>query len=237
MSTEKITERIKALLRKKNGGSPAEIEAAIAKANELAIKYNIDLATVDPNDELFEVGVALLHTSVRFNDECMFAAMILKMHFNVDVLISRQKEGPVNARRHQLQMVGTKVDCEIAKGVYEFLVAQFRQIWNKYKKGHGDYTMGIVSYKDRKAFMTGLRIGVCRKLDEQKAASNNERGLMVIGNKLAQRKKFVEQKMKLEGEEKPEQDTTGRHAAAGYHAGQRINLNKTLPQAEKANHG
>jgi hypothetical protein len=46
-----IVEKIKKLLRMKRGGTPGEIENALAAAAELARKHSIDLGSINPDEE------------------------------------------------------------------------------------------------------------------------------------------------------------------------------------------
>jgi hypothetical protein len=51
MTRDEALDKIRKLLRMKRGGTPAEVETALAMAAEIARKHGIDLSGVDPDHE------------------------------------------------------------------------------------------------------------------------------------------------------------------------------------------
>ena len=81
---EKITDKIKKLLRMKRGGTPKEVATAMSLASELAEKYNIDLSAVNPDDE---GSGKVTHKDVilgyKVSIESKYSALIVYQFFNV----------------------------------------------------------------------------------------------------------------------------------------------------------
>lgn len=182
-----MVRKIKFLLRKAQTTTKGEMEACMAKAQELALKYQLDLASIDPNSEEFEVNETTFMENVRLNNECKYAARICQEYFNISVYYQTIWATGTNKSRQQIRVVGTDVDQALAKYVFDYLVGEFRDLWNTALKA-GEYRI-----VDRHQFMLGLYHGVFLRLQAEKQAQVQERGLMVISNKLVQRKNFLEQ--------------------------------------------
>jgi hypothetical protein len=84
---ETIIDKIKKLLRMKRGGTPAEIETALAMAQKLAAKHGIDINSVDPEEKLkSEMGHTDGWIGSRAPYDVRYAAKIVERFFNVDVI-------------------------------------------------------------------------------------------------------------------------------------------------------
>jgi len=196
-----IVRKLKALLRKADPSANTtqeEMESAMALAQRLALKYQLDLASIDPFAEEFEVNESTFLQSVRINNEVKFAALVIQKFFNVSVYYHSRKL-PVrffgaNKSRHEVKVVGTDTDKAIAKYIFDYLIRQFRDLWNEARRSGRYPTKFPEGYQARHSFMLGLVKGVLDRLNAEKAAQCQERALMVISNKLAQRKRFLEEK-------------------------------------------
>lgn len=207
-----IINKIKHLLRKKSSNHQGEVEAAMAKAQELANKYQIDLADVDPEAEEFEVEESVVYRSCRLQNEVKYAGWVVKEHFNVSTYI-------LNAPgRYEYRIIGTGVDRELAQHVFDFLVESFRRTWSSALKS------GQFHIQDRHVFMEGMYQGVMTRLREDKSKTVTERGLMVIGNKLAQRNRYAEKLGLKPGKPMHTNDGSSRAWAQGFEDGKKISI-------------
>ena len=116
-----IIEKIKKLLRMKRGGTPGEIENALAMAAELARKHGIDLNSVNPDDESKSETITHFEEvlKLRLPLEAKFAAAILVNFFNVQICHMQggtHREGYIKYKfNHSMIFVGTDWDIQVAQ--------------------------------------------------------------------------------------------------------------------------
>lgn len=222
MSDQKIIERIKKLLRMKNGGTAAEIETALFLAQQIAHKHGIDIKSINENElEREPITHENINELSRIQLECKYAALILQEHFNVKVFVQKFFD------LTKLVFIGTKTDIEIARYIYNFLVRHFRREW-KLKKGR---------LRNRQAFLFGMFCGLNNKLNSLKPKIEQQEGIILSGDKL-RRNDYM---LKIFGETKSESVRPDRFANAaadaGYKAGKETNIRTGLnatPQTQKA---
>lgn len=183
---DKILDKIRKLLRMKRGGTPAEVETALAMAAELARKHGIDLGTVDPDHEPSEQQ-RITHVdqvlSLRLPLEARFAAAILVNFFNVQVLVRRGACRWWIKKPNTVTFIGTAWDCEVAKYVFVFLQRHFRYSWSHRQNRR---------LKNRSAFLHGMFLGLAAKLEEQRDnQSLSENALVLIGRAVQLRKDYL----------------------------------------------
>lgn len=184
-----IIEKIKKLLRMKRGGTPAEIETALALAAELARKHNLDLDEIDPDD--IQDRQPLTHidatTSSRISWECKYAGLVCQQFFNVTVLLQRGDEIKMRGWRYstdfKLSFIGTSRDIEIALYIYHYLVGHFRWSWNHRKNKR---------LRNRQDFLYGMYHGLCYKLDQQRGQQVSGEGLIKLDQQVELRSKYME---------------------------------------------
>lgn len=173
---DKIIDKIKKLLRMKRGGTPEEIATALRLAQELATKYKIDLASVNPDDE---ASNKITHEDIilgsRIQWECKYAALICKNFFHVEILIHRLAQ-------LRIAFIGTQKDIEIARYVYAFIVRRMRASWLT-KRGRA---------RNRQAFLYGMFLGICSNLRENQENHQSDDGLILLKRGLAQRSSYLE---------------------------------------------
>ncbi|MCL5031267.1 MAG: DUF2786 domain-containing protein [Bacteroidetes bacterium] len=115
MTDQKIIDRIKKLLRMKNGGTAAEVATALFLAQQLAGKHGIDINSIDENEPDREpITHGGLESLSRLQWECKYAALIVTGYFNVKAFYRKFIQV-------QIIFVGTKTDIEIARYIPSFL--------------------------------------------------------------------------------------------------------------------
>src|SRR5687767_2992501 len=109
-----IVEKIKKLLRMRRGGTPAEIETALAIAHRIAHEHGLDLSKIDPNEEASSEAITHVEQLLksRLPLEAQLASAILVRYFNISVMITRRFG---NVRQVSLNFVGTTLDTEVAR--------------------------------------------------------------------------------------------------------------------------
>lgn len=229
MTQAEALDKIRKLLRMKRGGTPAEVETALAMAAEIARKHGIDLAGVDPDHEPDQpIGHIDTVTSARLQWECKFAGLICQTFFNVTCLVrhlggtsfkgyGRRIRG---TSQYCITLIGTSWDTQIAIYVYKFLVYQFRQCW-KTRRGRA---------RNRHAFMHGMYHGICSKLDEQRIQTPPSDGaLILISRGLALRSAYMEKRFGQTEKINTTPDADAQAASlAGYLAGRDTNIRTAI---------
>lgn len=206
---ERVLDKIKKLLRMKRGGTPDEVATALAMAEELARKHDIDLAGVDPDAEPAQrLGHIDAMTSARIQWECKYAGLICEDFFNVNLLLRSKprSRGWRFASDYMVTFIGLDRDIQVALYVYHYLVSHFRRCWNT---GRG-------RCRNRQAFLYGMYHGICSKLHEQRKLHINEAALIFIGRQVALRKEYMRSNF---GETESESTTPDGDADAAKYAG------------------
>ena len=221
-----IIDKIKKLLRMKNGGTPDEVATALRLAQELAEKHGIDLTTVNPDEEAIREKPISHEDAVcgaRVSWESKYAGMIADQFFKVRVFKS------VNEARSKyiLRFVGEDWDRQIAIYVYRFLCGHFRREW-KTNRGR---------LRNRQAFMWGMYIGLCQKLHARQPQTQ-EAGVVRAERGLARRNQYITEHFGELGSTsaKPDSDSAAaRHR--GWLAGRATEIHSGVKGAEGGNQG
>jgi len=229
---ERVIEKIKKLLRMKRGGTPAEVETALALAAELARNHGIDLGTVDPDQVKDEpIGHIDTATASRIGWECKYSGMVLAQFFNVNVLLrgtaGRRGWGriiPGRPSAYRLTFIGTAWDTRVAMYVYTFLVRQFRLAWRD-RRGR---------VRNRQMFLWGMYNGISAKLWEQRKQQVTEAGLVLIGSALARRQEY-EKRFGPQDSVSGRPDSDAKAAMyAGYVEGRKTEIRSGVTEGGKA---
>lgn len=225
MSKEEVIEKIKKLLRMKRGGTAAEVETALNLARDLAAKHGIDIAGVNPDEQSEERRISHIEEVLnsKLPIEAKYAAAILVNFFNVQIVLRRGFYlRNIFTSLYSLVIIGTSVDCEIARYVFVFLQHHFRNAW----KGRENKRL-----KNRAAFLYGMFNGLAAKLEEERDKNlPDEAGLMVIGRALKQREEYLKQHFSNAKDQDLKHDDSDawRAKLAGIHAGKKTEIRKGL---------
>jgi len=229
MPIDPIIEKIKKLLRMKRGGTQAEVETALAMAAALAAKYGIRLDSVDPDAEPDQpLGHIDAITSARIQWECKYAGLVCQQFFNVNSLLRSsyqpKRGGWKYCYDYKITFIGTASDTEIALYVYRFLVGHFRRCWNK-RSGR---------CRNRQAFLYGMYIGLCSKLEEQKKQQISDRALVFLGRELTRRNAYTQQQFGDTTESSTEPDGDAKAAKwEGYIQGRKTEIRPAIDPSKK----
>lgn len=184
MSKEAVIEKIKKLLRMKRGGTPGEIENALAAAARLAREHGINLEGVNPDEEHDAQRITHMTDALglRIPLEAKFAAAILVNFFNVQILFKSALNRWFLKKKGTITFVGTKWDCEVARYVFVFLQRHFRYSWNHRANRR---------LKNREAFLNGMFLGLAAKLEAQQPEPAVGEGLIRVEKALQMRKDYL----------------------------------------------
>ena len=153
---QEVIDKIRKLLNLGNrGGTQAESELAMAKAQELAILNNINLSAIKMNESVEQYEEKYIQEGTQRKSVCQkFITWILQNHFNVTVIY----------RGANVLVIGKTSDCQIAEYVQGFLSREMMNLWKEYKK------INNAPVSSRNSFIYGVYLGLSNKL----TASKNE---------------------------------------------------------------
>jgi hypothetical protein len=167
-------EKIARLLTLANSPNEHEAHAAMAAAQRLMLKYNLEECTrAVARDYVFRhVG----KPTGRVYEAPRILALILSEHFFVETIwvsVWRPLEGK---RGSVIEVCGTRANVEMADYAHDFLIATSERLWREHKQANQ-----IGSNRDRRAFLAGVMTGFRNKLVSQKTA-HREHGLVWRGD-------------------------------------------------------
>lgn len=206
-------DKIKKLLRLKNGGTQAEVETAMRMARDLADRHGIDLDAVDLTEE--DLLTRLTHKAVPVTskgslDEFL-AERIIKRFFRVSCVWEDYYDREKWSIAQRLNIIGTAVEVEIAEYVFEFLVGHFKRSWRRRPK----------RLRDRSGFIRGIFMGLCVKLIEGESTAPSKSTQLVLSRKAYIEKHWGETKTI---ERQKAKSSNGAAYRAGFHVGLDTNI-------------
>lgn len=167
-------DKIRKLLALAESANQNEAEAAMAAAQRLMLKYNLDDVSRNRRRDFV---VAYLGTPTgRVQEYQRVLAAVLHKFFFVEVLwLSVWR--PLEAKRGTiLEVCGTAPNVEMAQYVHAFLSHSADRLWLRHKLANR-----IRQDKDRRQFFAGVMTGFYKKLDAERAPRQQE-GLVWVGD-------------------------------------------------------
>jgi hypothetical protein len=155
MNIEKAKSTIAKLLSRGKSDNQHEAELAIAKAQQMAITYQIELSECVGTTEKEPFDCEEVFTWNRKPVVWKYIVHILQNHFNVTVIYGGMR----------VEFIGRRDEIEFAKGIAQYLMVTFDRFWKEYKEKHG------LSNSHKHSFMQGMYQGLNDKLKENKKES------------------------------------------------------------------
>jgi len=171
---EKLIEKIQKLLALAGSPNKNEAEAAMAKAQELMLKHNIDMRSVEQHDS--EYINELSETFRREHPSMKFVNSIVEKYFFVRVVKSNRREGKF------FNYIGEKANVQTAVHTVNFLKATFDRLWKEYKAETG------AGRASKQSFVLGLYEGLTEKLDQQRMEAEQKYDLVLVDDPRATEK-------------------------------------------------
>ncbi len=170
----KIGERIARLLALAESPNIHEAEAAMAAAQRLLLKHNVELR--DARTAQGYVWRHLGKPTGRTTEAERVLSLLLGKYFFVEAIwvpLFRVREGK---RGSILEICGSPENVEIAEYVHGYLVATAERLWREHKINHG-----IRGDRDRRTFLAGVMSGMTEKL-KREASRSKEAGLVWVAD-------------------------------------------------------
>jgi hypothetical protein len=171
---KKIGERIARLLALAESPNVHEAEAAMAAAQRLLLKHNLELG-----DARAARGYVWRHLGTptgRTTEAERVLSLILGKHFFVEAIwvpVFRPREGK---RGSILEICGSPENVDIAEYVHGYLVTTAERLWREHKS-----LLGIRGDRDRRTFLAGVMSGMSEKLGRE-AKKSEKAGLVWVAD-------------------------------------------------------
>ena len=170
----KVGERIARLLALAESPNVHEAEAAMAAAQRLLLKHNIELRQARTAQ-----GYAWRHLGTptgRTTEAERVLSLILSKHFFVEAIWVPVYRPVLGKRGSVLEICGSPENVEIAEYVHGYLVQTAARLWMEHK-----VEQGIFSNRDRRTFLAGVMSGMSEKLARE-AKQSESAGLVWIAD-------------------------------------------------------
>jgi hypothetical protein len=166
---DRIVERIARLLALAESPNRHEAEAAMAAAQRLMLRHNLDAARAHAAGARDFGHAHLGRATGRVSEHERLVAMILGKHFFVEAIwvpVYRPLEG---LRGSVLEICGTRSNLAIAEYVHGFLHQTAERLWRDHKRAQA-----IGSDRERRTYLAGVMVGFADKLARQEARGRSE---------------------------------------------------------------
>lgn len=167
---ESILSKIQKLLALGQSSNQAEAEAALAKAQELMIRHNIEMQEVNEKTRGYVADdYTVDNVPYDFTIDKKYICDILRKFFFVDIV-----DEP---RIHNFMIIGTKDNVAIAQFLRLHIRQKFNDCWQTYKIKNG-----LSGVDGKKNYYYGLWVGLCEKLQKERTILATEKGLIVVND-------------------------------------------------------
>ena len=231
MTTNKdILEKIRKLLRladTSRGATESEAQLALAKAQELMTRHNIDSALLrmerGESGHGFAVDKGKVDLPKTLNPADLMILSLLQGHFNVKTILMP------NGRGTPVDIIGSPADIDFAIYTFNYLRQTFFRCWNEFKRVHAN--------PDKASYYRGLRDGLNTALKEAKQRAeesygSGERqtyGLVLVDQQAAIKQYVDEHYGKLRKRSGARRKMHSGSYTAGESKGRTIQINRPLP--------
>ena len=168
---ERLVDRVRKLLALAESPNPNEAAAALAAAQRLMAKHNIDLAA--RNAKAGYTVRFLGEPTGRVREPARLLGGILTQYFFVEGIWTSAYRPREGRRGSVFEISGTVSNVDLAEYVHGFVTGATERLWAAHKRAQG-----IRSDRDRIAFQSGVMTGFAEKLRAEQATQRGE-GLIV----------------------------------------------------------
>ena len=229
-SESDILEKIRKLLRladTSRGATENEAKVALAKAQELMTRHNIDSALLrmergETGGASFTVDKGNLDLPKTLNPADLMILSLLQAHFNVKTILMSGGRGTA------VDIIGAPADIDFAIYAFNFLRQTFFRCWNEFKRTHAN--------PDKASYYRGLRDGLNAELKaakqraEQSYAADQRQayGLVVVDQEAVITRYVEENYGKLRNRTARSRNMHSGSYFAGETKGRTIQINRPL---------
>lgn len=169
----KILRRVQKLLALATSANRHEAEAAMAAANTLLLRYNLELPQDAPRPgyEARRLG----DSAAAIPLDWKLVSAILGEFFFVESIWVTTYNAPLDRHERRLEIMGSPENLEMAAFVHDFLHAAARRLWDEARAG-----LSLAPGK-RREFIAGVLMGFRDKLRSERDRNEAE-GLVWLGD-------------------------------------------------------
>lgn len=154
---ERVKERIQKLLALSSSDNPHEAENATIKANKLLVEYNLKDTDLQ-NTESEEEAVVMTVAQAKKLNSSLNAFYDILSRFYVQPVFNRNTSGV------KLDVVGSRLNVEMAKDLCDYLEKEFEKLWQRTRRENPN----LKGLRAKNSYIKGVSRGFCAKLDYEK---------------------------------------------------------------------
>lgn len=234
---EKVLEKLRKILvlAGNKAATAGEVEAAMARAKEIAMQNNIDLAGIDLTDPNAKPGANIqmanddgLQLGVAFwRKYHVWVCHVVQKVFGVRIITNRYKQGS-RERCNKIWIIGEVTDVAVAKVMFSWLEELYPK---SYRQAVNSFAIPEDNAAAQHGYYRGLTTGILemnvKKEKEAEAQVGAQKwGLIVRNKETAVEAKVAECFPHLEHKQSKAVRVDHEAAAHGYMKGRQINLNQ-----------
>ncbi|MDH5581354.1 MAG: SprT-like domain-containing protein [Bdellovibrionales bacterium] len=213
LEKEKVILKVQKLLALSSSSNLHESQLATQKANELLLRYNIE--RLDMNEEE-DICVKRILQAKRNGGKFRAIYEILKSFF-VSPVFNHGKSGVY------LEIIGKRVNVEMAEFVGLYLDRELENLWNMAKK-----EKGIKGIRSKNSFYEGIAKGYLEKIEQTQRPQG--KALMIINNFLDQDLRVVHPRL---GKTSYQGGRDGSSESLGHKWGRKLQIGRPLDSSKK----
>lgn len=226
-ATDRVLRRVQKLLALATSQNRHEAEAAMAAANTLLLRFNLELAPppsgLHPRSPLVYGASRLGSSAAALPLDWKLVGAILAEFFFVECIWTTTYNARRDRHERVLEVMGTAANREMAGYVHDFLHHSLVRLWDREHKD-----LGLTAPR-RREYTAGVLLGFRDKL-RQERARNSEVGLIWFGD--ADLARFARERHPRVRAMNKTGVRRSRAHEAGRAAGQRLTLHKPVHQTE-----
>lgn len=217
--------RVRRLLALADSPNVHEAEAALAKANELLLKHNLDVVAAKLDRSYVARQVGPLYT--RRPRHVKIAAGILADHFFVEVIWLEGYDVLEMKTGKALEVCGTPDNVDLAEHTFHELLRAAAELWARHRSAER------LTNRFRRQYLDGVMVGFGSRLERDRATLAETRDLVWLGD--PELEAFYRRRHPRIGTESVSVGGTAAYQA-GREAGEDLRLRRALRE-HRGDHG
>ncbi|MDR2405471.1 MAG: DUF2786 domain-containing protein [Deltaproteobacteria bacterium] len=165
--------KVRKLLALSNSNEAHEAAAALAAAERLLLKYNLELP--EDNDPSSQFQRWRLYIGKRVENKHSYIAHILKDSFFVECLTISDYDPHTQTYVKYLEIMGKPVNLSMAEHVYHFLLERCETLWLAFKPKAR--AMGEKGIGARQSFIINMLRSFMEKLEKERTAAQGDKDI------------------------------------------------------------
>ncbi|CAG35223.1 DUF2786 domain-containing protein [Desulfotalea psychrophila] len=149
--------KVEKLLALAESAEEHEASAAMAKANRLIARYNLQLIADKTPQKYDYIQIKVGNKQVPAWIKSI--TVIIKEHFFVNTIIISQYDAKTDSTFKAVELIGNRENISIAAHVFHFLCARLPLLWNNFQKE------SAVQARERRSYYLGVIRGFKEKMD------------------------------------------------------------------------